>query len=147
MDISAAIRVMGAIQSGSVFYFEEETLNTTDAHYFVVLNKDPRTEELLILVVASSQVERRKEIVDKLGFPAETLVCVSPTEYPLFTRETVVDCNRAFEKTPQSLIEKLEAGRLRVCTEVMSDDIVRKLKAGIAASTQITEDIKKLLAG
>lgn len=146
MEMSAEVRIMAAIQSGSVFYFEEETLNTTDAHYFVVLNKDPRTEELLILVVASSQVERRKEIANKLGFPAETLVFVSPIEYPLFTKDTVIDCNRAFEKTSQSLIEKLEANRLRVCTEVMSADIVQKLKAGIAASTQITENIKKLLA-
>src|SRR3989344_1994465 len=132
MDIPAAIRILGAIQSGSVFYFEEETLNTTDAHFFVVLNKDPRTEELLILVVASSQVERRKEIAKKLGFPAETLVLVSPAECPLFTKETLIDCNRAFEKTPQSLIEKLEVGRLRVCTEIISANIVQKLKIGIA---------------
>lgn len=146
MEIPAEVRILAAIQSGSVFYFEEETLNTTDAHYFVVLNKDPRTEELLILVVASSQVERRREIAAQLGFPADTLVFVSPAEYPLFTKDTVIDCNRAFEKTPQSLVEKLEAGRLRVCTEVMSAEIVQKLKTGVSASTQITEQIKKLLA-
>lgn len=147
MEIPAEVRVLGAIQSGSVFYFEEENLDTTDAHFFIVVNKDPRTEELLILVVASSQVEKRKKRASTLGFPLETLVFISPAEYPLFTKDTVIDCNRAFEKTPQSLVDKFAMGRLRVCMEVMDAAIVEKLKAGVIASTQVAENIKKQLVG
>lgn len=145
MDMPAEVRVLGAIQSDSVFYFEEETLTTTDAHYFVVLNKNPRADEIIILVIASSQLEKRREWAERLGFPAETLVFVSPTDYPLFTKDTVIDCNRAWEKTPQSLVDKFNAGKLGVCNEVMSTEIVEKLKAGVAASSQIAENIKKQL--
>ena len=99
MQISARVRILAGIQAGSVYYFEEENLSSSEPHYFVVLNKCPRTEELLILVCASSQVEKRKQIAKKLGFPSETLVSISPSDYCLFTKETVIDCNRAFEKT------------------------------------------------
>ncbi|GEM_PF-550277 len=145
MDISARIRVLGGIQTGSVYYFEEEQLTSDEAHYFVVLNQSPRTEDLLILVCASSQVEKRKEVIKKLQFPPETLVFISPEEYPIFTKDTVIDCNRAFEKSPQSLVDKLEKGKLKVCADVMPDYIVDKLLKGILASTQVSAGIQKML--
>lgn len=146
MEISARVRILAGIQTGSVYYFEEEQLSSTEPHYFVVLNKCPKTEELLILVCASSQVEKRKDIVRRLKFSAETLVIISPSEYALFTKETVIDCNRAFEKTAQSLIDKLEQGKLKACTKLMPENIVHKLIGGVIASTQIAEKIKILLS-
>ncbi len=145
MDIPADIQILATIKTGSVFYFEEESLSSSEPHFFVVLNKNPRTEEFLILVCASSQVKKRKEIADKLGFPTETLVVISPSEYKLFKKQTVIDCNRAFEKTSQSLIGKLENEKLRVCTEMMPDEIIKKLIKGVLASSQISEHIQDLL--
>ena len=146
MEISARIRILAGIHTGSVYYFEEEQLSSPEPHYFVVLNKNPRTEEILILVCASSQVEKRRQMAQILGFSPETLVVISPSEYTLFTKETVIDCNRAFERTAQSLIDKLEQGKLKVCTELMPKDIVRRLVCGILASTQIAEDVQKMLS-
>jgi hypothetical protein len=114
-------------------------------HYFVVLNRNPQTEEILILAIASSQVEKRKEIIIKLGFPVETLVKISPTEYTQFTKETVIDCNRAFEKSIQSLKDKLEAGRLKVCVEIMPEEIVTKIVQGMLVSTQISRNIQDII--
>ena len=146
MEIPSHIRILAGIKAGSVFYFEEEQLSSTEPHYFIVLNKNPRTEEFLILVCASSQVEKRKQVAKRLGFPDETLIVISPSEYALFSKETVIDCNRAFEKTPQSLIDKLEQGKLKVCAELMPDDIVKRLVNGVLTSTQIAEKIQKLLS-
>ena len=146
MDIPARVRILAGIQTGSVYYFEEELLSSTEPHYFVVLNKNPRTEEVIILVCASSKVDKRRQIAKSLGFSNKTLVVITPSEYSLFTKETVIDCNRAFEKIAQSLIDKLEQGKLKVCTELMPDDIVRKLIDGVMTSTQIAEKIKKMLS-
>lgn len=146
MDIPARVRILSGIQTGSVYYFEEEQLSSDEPHYFVVLNRSPRTGELLILVCASSQVEKRQQIAQKLGFADETLVIISPSEYTLFTKETVIDCNRAFEKTAQSLIDKLEQGKLAVCTELMPENIVQKLLKGVLMSRQISEGIQKNLS-
>lgn len=146
MDIPSSIRILATIKTGSVYYFEEEELSSDEPHYFVVLNQNPRTEEFLILVCASSQIEKRRQIMQRLGFPQETLVFVSPSEYPTFSKDTVIDCNRVFEKTSQTLIEKLDQNKLKVCTEIMSDTILQKLIRGILASTQISEKIKRMLS-
>lgn len=144
MDISSSIRILATIRTGSVYYFEDEELTSDEPHYFIVLNQNPRTEEFLILVCASSQIEKRRQIIQRLGFPEETLVLVTPSEYP-FSKDTVIDCNRVFEKTSQTLIEKLDQKKLKVCTEIMPDTILQKLLRGILASTQISEKIKRML--
>lgn len=146
MEIPAHIHILATIQTGSVYYFEEERLSSSEPHYFIVLNKNPRTEGFLILVLASSQVEKRQQMATMLGFSKETLVFVSPSEYPFFTRDTVIDCNTVFEKTAQSLIEKLEQGKLKVCPEVMAADIVKKLIHGVLASSQVPEKIQQMLS-
>ncbi len=147
MRIPARIRILMGVKTGSVYYFEEESLSSDEPHYFIVLNKNPRTDEILILVCASSQVEKRRQIIKKLDFPEETLVAVSPSEYQLFTKETVVDCNRVFEKSAQSLIEKLEQNELKPCRESMSEEIIQRLIKGVSASNQVSGNVKKMLPG
>ena len=145
MDISARIQILASIQTGSVYYFEDEELTSAEPHYFIVLNKSPRSEDFLILVCASSQVEKRRKIIKKLGFPENTLAFVSHSDYPLFKKETVIDCNRAFEKTADALIGKLENNKLKVCTEMMPKQIVQSLIEGVIASSQVKEKIKQVL--
>lgn len=145
VDIPAEIRILAAIQRGSVYYFEEEKLTSDEPHYFVVLNENPRTEDFLVLLVASSQVDKRTRIAKQLGFPPETIVVVRPTECPLFSKDTVIDCNSTFERTTESLIEKLESGTLKVCTEVLAPEIIDNLIVGVLASSQVSANIQKML--
>jgi hypothetical protein len=146
MNIPAHIALIAGIQTGSVFYFEEESISSIEPHYFVVLNRNPKTEEILILAIASSQVVKRRKIVERLGFSKETLVEIAPEEYPLFTKKTVIDCNRAFEKSIQSLAEKLENGKLKVCDEIMPSEIIKRILVGMLMSTQISKNIQNMLA-
>jgi hypothetical protein len=145
MNISAQIRILAGIRTGSVYYFIEEKLSSEKPHYFIVLNRSPRIKNILVLVCASSQTKKRQEIAKKLGFSDDTLVLISPSEYSLFSKNTVVDCNSVFEKTAQSLIDKLEACKLGVCTEIMPAEIVEKLIRGVKASTQVSEEVKEIL--
>ena len=145
VDIPAKVRILAAIQRGSVYYFEEEQLSSEEPHYFVVLNENPRTEDFLVLLVASSQVAKRIRIAKHLGFPPETIVVVTPTECPLFSKDTVNDCNSTIERTTESLIEKLESGTLRVCTEMLASEIVDNLIVGVLASSQVSANIQEML--
>lgn len=146
MDIPPRIRILATIKTGSVYYFEEGELTSDEPHYFIVLNKNPCVEEFLILVCASSQVEKRKQIAQRLGFPSETQVVVTPSEYAIFSKDTIINCNRVFEKTSQTLIEKLEQNKLKVCTEMMPDEVLQKLIKGVLTSSQISEKIKQMLS-
>lgn len=146
MHIPPKIHLLSTIQTGVVYYLAEEFETSTEPHFFVLLNKEPRTDECLLLVCASSQVEKRKQIRQKLGFPSETLVFISPTEFPLFTKDTVIDCNSVFEKNTHFLIERMEQDKLKICSEIMPNLIVEKLIQGVLASSQVTRRIKKMLS-
>jgi len=146
MDIPPNIRILTTIKTGSVYYFKEKKLSSDEPHYFIVLNQNPLTEEFLILVCASSQIEKRRQIIQQLEFPKETLVFISPSEYPIFSKPTVIDCNMVFEKTSQTLIEKLDQNKLGICTEIMPNLILQKIVKGISMSTQISEEIKRILS-
>lgn len=138
-------RISEKIETGSVYYFQDEGISSNEPHYFIVLNRNPRTEEFLILVCVSSQVDKRRRIAKFLKFPEKTLVIVSPSEYPRFTKESVVDCNRIFERTTQSLIDKLEKKKLKLCDQLMPKEVVQKLVSGTLASNLTSEKIRKML--
>lgn len=145
MENSSRSHISETVETGSVYYFEEEGLSSSEPHYFIVLNKNPRSEEFLILVCASSQVDKRKRIAKFLRFPEKTLVVVFPSEYPTFKKESVIDCNRIFEKTIQSLIDKLEKRQLKPCENIIPKEIIQKLISGTLASNQTSEKVRKML--
>ena len=136
------VRLLSTLKTGSVYYFEEERLSSSTPHYFIVLNKEPVDDTVLFLVCASSQVEKRKNAIEKLGFAPETLVIVSVGECDCFDKETAIDCNTIFEKTTSSVIEKLTNGNLRICPTTIPEAIVAKLVAGALTSNQVSEAIK-----
>jgi len=147
VEIPFDIQVLATLQSGSVYYFQEDArdFSSTAPHYFVVVNIEPQTEELLILVCASSQVARRQEAIKRLGYPEETLVLMTSEDYEHFTKETVIDCNRVFLKTTREIIDKGQQGKLRICSEKMPSKIVKQLQSGLIASPKISRKVKNML--
>jgi hypothetical protein len=45
----------------------------------------------------------------------------------------------------KSLKDKLEAGRLKVCVEIMPEEIVTKIVQGMLVSTQISRNIQDII--
>jgi len=145
MEDLAHYSIPAKIKIGSVYYFQEERFSSGEPHYFTVLNKNPRTDELLMLVCASSKVDKRRRIAKSLGFSEKTLVVVLPSEYSIFKEETVIDCNNIFEKTIQSLVDKQEKGELKICEKLMPKEIIQKLINGALMSNQTSEEIRKII--
>lgn len=136
------VQIRASIKPGSVYYFPDAGLKSTEPHYFVVINRKPLTDTVLLLVCASSQVEkvnRRRE-----GCAPETLVQVSPAEYSGFTRMSVVDCNYVFERSTNQLVEKLTNGNLRLEAE-MNSSLVERLRNGVFKSKLVAERVKLTL--
>ncbi len=145
IDIPANAYIWTTIKRGSVYYFKDEGFSSSDPHYFVVLNKNPKNNNILILVCATSQIEKRKAIAQKLKFPEETLVEVSPLDFVFFKKNSLFDCNSVIEKSIESIIEKLSNNELQICPQDMPDDIVDTLVKGVLASNQVVEGNKKIL--
>jgi len=90
MDIPLKIRIPLCIEQGAVFNFRMEIdgpNRQSKNRYFVVLNRNPKTDTALVLVTSTTQVAKRKEFVQRAGITDQTIVSISPNEYPVFTRE------------------------------------------------------------
>lgn len=67
-----------------------------ESHYLIVVNKIPLKDKCLILVNATSQV---KKAIKLRRYIPNTFVKIGNTEYAIFTKESVVDCNSVTKKS------------------------------------------------
>lgn len=144
MDISPEVALRGIIRPGSVYYFPSEKLTSTDSHFFVVINLNPFKEQLIILVCGSSKIESVKR--RSRNQPSETLIEVTPEEYPHFSNTTIFDCNKGvYRHTVDDLIQRLSSKRLEICHDYLSYEIVESLRTGVLASPVVEREIKQQL--
>jgi len=130
------------LRGGSVYYLQHRDLSSGESHYFVVLNRDATGDDFLVLAVSSSNItgtKQRSQI-----FPSQTLVEITPAEYPDFTRDSIIDCNYSFQVTKLELLQKLQAGLAREQSP-MPEHILAKLRVGVLSSPLIENTIKNLL--
>lgn len=147
MDISPKIRIPLCIEQGCVYNFRLEVDapgRQSKNRYFVVLNRNPKTDTALILVTSTTQVAKRKEFIQRAGISGQTIVAVSPSQYRVFTSESAFNCNDVVEVSMADLVRKVEENGSMNYPK-MPDSILAKLIIGINASPRISPAIKKLL--
>lgn len=147
MDIPPKIRIPLCVEQGSVFNFHidfDGAGRQSKNRYFVVLNKKPKTDTVLIMVTSTSQIAKKKDFVRRAGISEQTVVLVLSSEYPVFNSESVFNCNDVHEINIQDLIRKIEeTGSMNY--PKIPDSILAKLIIGVNASPRISPAIKKLL--
>ena len=135
--------IRASIIAGSVYYFPEDSFSSGESHFFVVVNINPRSDELIILACASHGVD--KALNRNKGLPEETTVIITPEEYEGFSCASVFDCNHRVElRSIEHIIEKYEVNKLIVKPE-MDIKLVEKLRQGIIASPVVERRIKSML--
>ena len=130
------------LPEGAVFYVQDRGLTSPEPHYFVVLNLSPAKEDLLLLVVSTSQVEGARRRYAQM--PAETLVEIAPREYTGFTKPSIISCNQVFTKTKRQLLKQINHGGEQ--KQRMPKAILEKLRLGVLASPTVERHIKKKLS-
>lgn len=147
MDIPPKIRVPLCIEQGCVFNFYIDfgtTARQSKNRYFVVLNKNPKTDLLLIMITPTSQVNKKRDFIKRAGISEQTIVSVSPSEYPTFKTESAFNCNDVIEVSMKDLIRKIEEdGSMNY--QKIPDSVLAKIIIGINASPRVSPAIKKLL--
>ena len=68
MDIPPKIRIPLCIEQGSVFNFFiefDDSKRQSKNRYFVVLNRNPKTDTALIMITSTTQIQKKKEVFHK----------------------------------------------------------------------------------
>jgi hypothetical protein len=135
-------RIKSTIQAGSVYYFHEPSFQSSKEHYFVVLNVNPSKDEILLLVCSRSGIRWVREL--RKGCP-ETLVEITPIQYPKFTTNSIFDCNVILPRNITDIANMLSKGKLKIIEPLMGLRLVRKLRDGALLSNEVPEEFKLLL--
>lgn len=129
------------LRAGSVYYFQSRELTSELPHFFIVVNRDPIGEQLLLLTIVTSNVaDVRTRNHDRL----HTVVEISPQEYNELTMLSAVDCNVLLEKPLAELVGLVERQEIRYHRDLPSE-LFDKIKTAILASRLVPDELKELL--
>ena len=143
IDITPEARLKSTVRPGTVYLYQEESFSSDASHFFIVLNDYRATDQVLLLVYPSSQVEKVRR--RRRDFPPETLVEIKQDEYLNFTVDSIVDCNTVIRKNIEELIQKLSQGKLKIKAN-MPVEILGKLTNAVHLSPMVSEEDKEMLA-
>jgi len=76
MEIPPKIRIPLTIEQGSVFNFKLEVSGDgrqSKNRYFVVLNKNPKIDSVLVMLTSTSQISKKREFVRRAGINEQTI--------------------------------------------------------------------------
>ena len=138
-DLPLELRL--GLRAGSVFYFEARELTSPDSHFFVVVNRDPLGQDLLLLSVFTSQIDKvRLRNRERMT----TVVEFGPTDYSPLTRPTAIDANVVFRRTPREMAELIQRKAVRFHLDFPAS-LLEQVRAAILASPVIEEADKDLI--
>lgn len=137
-QIRQAIKV--TLEAGRVFKLQHRHLSSALAHYFVVVNHSPNSDNLLIMCVFSSQIEKVRRRCSV--YPNETLVEISPSEYSEISKDSIIDCNSLLNMSIEEFIENTYNGLIDY-KESLPAKILLKVKKGLLCSPRHSDEIKQ----
>lgn len=138
VDIPGSVIIKSILKPGVVFYFPEESYRSKKSHFYVVLNINPNSDELLLMVCASSKIVERESARSESKIPVETLVFAGPEDCKFLKKKSVFDCNSPLVRSVTELIKKYNEGNLKIVKETIPNSIMEKLRNGIIKSPLLT---------
>ena len=130
------------MQKGNVFYGLFRELSSGKSHFLIVINTPSEDMPYIVLTAITSQIEKAKRRLQMNGLSPETLVELSPSDYPPLHLPSVVDCNFPL-KCPKDLFE-MDFGDFNR-KEDMPKHLVEKIISGVLLSPLVSNEIKKLI--
>lgn len=147
MDIPPKIRIPLCIEQGSVFNFFiefDDSKRQSKNRYFVILNRSPKTDTALIMVTSTTQIQKKKDFIKRIGISEKTIVEVKTKEYSVFTNDSAFNCNDIFEVKMEDLIRKIEENGSMNYPK-LPDNILGLIIEGVNNSPNVAPAIKNLL--
>jgi hypothetical protein len=131
-----------SLREGSIFYFQERNLTSAEPHFHIVVN-DPLSQQVLLLAVVTSKIEkvkfRRRDCL-------KTLVELRPRDLPvILTEPSIVDCNNLTRITLDEFCERWTRKEIATFGEDLPAPLRQALRAAIHASEILTDELQALV--
>ena len=129
---------------GTVYYIQHREVTSPKPHYLVVLNCDPDSAEYIVFGVITSNINDARRRIAYNRQPSETLVLLTPSDYPELDHDSIIDCNSPVKMSKWEF--DLAFGQINATRKAdMPDYICDAVVNGTLVSTMVATNIKKLL--
>lgn len=130
------------MQIGNVFYGLFREFSSGKPHFLIVIGTPSEEIPYIVLTAITSQIEKARRRLQINGLPPETLVELSPSDYPDLHLPSVVDCNYPV-KCRQDLFE-MDFGDFNRKKD-MPKHLVERIIMGVLKSPLVSNEIKKII--
>lgn len=129
---------------GVVFFTQHRSVSSPDRHYLVLLTDNHQADKIIFGVITSG-IDSARARIERNGESSETLVFLSPSDYPCLDHDSVIDCN-----TPvyySSFEFESSFGQLHACRKNdMPVEICDKIIQGVLVSKQVSQKLKNCIS-
>ncbi len=129
------------LRAGSVFYFRARELSSIEPHFFVVINRDPLGQELLLLTVFTSKIDKVR--LRNRERP-ETVVEFGHNDYKPLTEPTAVDGNVIIRRSLSEMAELVRRRAVGYHPDLPAV-LLDRLRVAALASPVIEDEDKDLI--
>ncbi len=131
-----------SLREGTVFYFKERKLSSAEPHFHIVVN-DPLTQQVLLLTVVTSKVEKVK--YRRRDCP-NTLVELGPRDLPnILSRPSIVDCNNVTRISLDEFCDRWTRKEIAAFARDLPQPLKIALRFALHASEILAPEIKALI--
>lgn len=131
-----------SLREGSVYYFAERTLTSAEPHYFIVVNADPLTQQVLLLSVVTSKVD---EVKRRRADCLATVVELSPKDFEVLSKLSIADCNSLKTIPLAEFNERFIRKEIRCFNKDLPLVLRKALRRAIHASDIVSDELKALV--
>ena len=135
-------------QTGSLIRFEPGTVfGNTNPHIAVVVNADPDTQKAVVVVCATSQIDKARNFAARRRLSPNTVVCISGGTHPNFGQDTAFKCNNPEVVTFDALSSWHIKGLVRLITRrnLVDSRLLDEIRAGVMISDMVEDAIRDML--
>lgn len=148
MEIDPNIRKQSFISSlkqGTVFRLKGDIPFESDKyHIFIVLNNEPQSDTILLLVNGTSKVEKKLRVLHHIYHDNtnKTFVIIEANAYQFITKQTIIDCNEVNAIDVNAINFNSDDFKPIISDELSQNDIDRVINS-VLNSTNVSDHIKK----
>jgi len=149
MEIPLKISITTCIEQGAIYHYRITKQNQDGTAYdgnrfFIVINANPKTDEILVLVTITKEIDNVKEFIKKIHEDSDTVVPITISDFPHLSRDSAVNCNNVYQISMKELIKKIENGG-KIFKHKLPETIISALISGVMKSNQVSPEVKEML--
>lgn len=125
---------------GGAFRWPQELHgNVTKNRYFFILNISPDSDDLIILVTPTTEIQKTY----KFNYHGD-IIKISNLDYDSLEEECVVNCSNPIEKSREEILQAIKKQEVELLPPIPSD-LLKTLRNTLVQSIKVSDNIKSLV--